>query len=96
MSEIRLSETRDLFVQELSFPATCDDVITACGDVILQAPGGTNEAIADVLARCDADEFESTDELVDTVMLFVSNDYVGRIGYDDRGNNPEYDNEVSL
>jgi hypothetical protein len=96
MPEIRLSETRDLFVQELTFPAECEEVVAACGDVTLQSPGGDNEAIGDVLARCDSETFESTDELVDTVMLWVSNDYVGRVGYDDRGNNPAYDDEVSL
>ncbi len=96
MSEIRLSETRDLFSKELTFPATCDEVIQTCGDVVLQAPGGDNESIGDVLGRCESTEFTSTDELVDTLVMYVSESYVGRTGYDDRGSNPTYDDEVSL
>jgi hypothetical protein len=96
MPEIRLSETRDLFSQELTFPATCEEVIRTCGDVTLQAPGGRSESIGEVFDRCDATEFASTDELVDTLMMFISENYVGRTGYDDRGSNPTYDDEVSL
>lgn len=96
MSDIRLSETRDLFTRELTFPATCDEVIDACGDVRLQAPGGESETIADVFERCETTEFGSTDELVGTLMTFIGQDYVGRTGYDDRGSNPGYDDEVSL
>jgi len=96
MSEIRLSETRDLFTRELAFPATCEEVIETCGDVTLRAPGGESETIGDVFARCESTEFHSTDELVSTLMTFVGQDYVGRTGYDDRGGNPGYDDEVSL
>jgi hypothetical protein len=96
MSKIRLSETRDLFTSELTFPATCEDVIDTCGDVTLQAPGGESESIGDALDRCESTEFTSADELVATLLTFVSQDYVGRTGYDDRGNNPSYDDEVSL
>jgi hypothetical protein len=96
MSEIRLSETRDLFSRELTFPATCDEVIRTCGDVTLQAPGENSESIGDVLDRCEDAEFTSTDELVDTIMMFIGENYVGRTGYDDRGPNPAYDDEVSL
>jgi hypothetical protein len=49
-----------------------------------------------VFDRCESTEFGSTDELVDTLMMYVSEDYVGRVGYDDRGDNPGYDDEVSL
>ena len=96
MPEIRLSETRDLFSQELTFPVTCEEVIEDCGDVGLQGPGGVDDTIADVFDRCESTEFGSTDELVDTLMMYVSEDYVGRVGYDDRGDNPGYDDEVSL
>lgn len=96
MTAIRLSETRDLFTRELTFPATCEDVIESCGDVTLQAPGGESETIGDVFGRCESTEFRSTDELVGTLMTFISQEYVGRTGYDDRGGNPGYDDEVSL
>jgi len=96
MSGIRLSETRDLFSRELTFPVTCDEVVRTCGDTTLHAPGGDSESIGDVLDRCDAREFTSADELVDTLMMFISENYVGRTGYDDRGGNPTYDDEVSL
>lgn len=96
MSEIRLSEVRDLFSQELTFPTTSEEIITATGDVALYAPGGENESISDVLDRSETEEFQSIDELFDTFMMLLSEEYVGRRKYDDRGTNPGYSDEVSL
>lgn len=96
MAEIRLSEARDLFGRELSFPVSRETVVSEIGDVHLQAPGSGGESISSVLARCETEEFRSSDELVSSLMTFVDDDFVGRKGYDDRGRNPGYDDEVSL
>ena len=85
-----------MFIRELTFPATREDVVETCGDVRLQAPGGEGETVGDVFERCESARFESADELVGSLMTFISKEYVGRAGYDDRGGNPGYDDEVSL
>ena len=96
MSEIELSEMSEVFEEELTFPATSEEVIDECGDATLRASGCDGATVADLIKRSESDEFESTEELVNTLMTFVDDDYVGRIGYSDRGDNPEYDDEESV
>lgn len=97
MTEIRLSEVRDLFSRELTYPVECGTVVDATGDVQLASPTGATETIGDVLGRCEEDmTFESNDELYDTLVTYLGEDYIGRKGYDDRGSNPQRDEEVSL
>ena len=97
MREIRLAEARDLFSQELAYPVACAEVIEATGDVALASPTGSSETIGTVLEHCDPETiFESNDELFDTLVTYLSEQYIGRKGYDDRGANPHYDEEVSL
>ena len=96
MSEIELSEMSEVFEEELTFPAASEEIIDECGDATLQASGGDDATVADLIERGESDEFESTEELVNTLMTFVDDDYVGRTGYSDRSNNPEYDDEESV
>lgn len=92
---MRLPETRDLIVGEVEFPATCEEVEEALGDVYIESPLGSEEKLKDVLGRCGEQEFESADELYDTVVGNVSEAHVGRKKYDDRGPNLG-GNEVSF
>ena len=85
---MRLPETRDLFAQTLEFPVTRETVLETVGDTELDAPTGNNETIAEVLDRCDTEEFVSADGLYGTLMTFVSDGFIGRKYYDDRGTNP--------
>jgi len=85
---MRLSETRDLFARRLEFPVTCDAVRESVGETELEAPTGGSERIDQVLDRCDTDEFASPDELYGTLMTFVSDEFIGRKYYDDRGSSP--------
>ncbi len=85
---MRLSETRDLFARRLDFPVTCDAVRESVGETELEAPSGGSERIAQILDRCGTDEFASPDELYGTLMTFVSDEFIGRKYYDDRGSSP--------
>jgi hypothetical protein len=97
MTEIRLAEARDLFSQELTFPVSCSEVIGVVGDVHLQSPTGSTESLGDVLGRCEGEVvFESNDELYDTLVTYLGEAHIGRKNYDDRGSNPQHDEEVSL
>lgn len=82
---MRIPETRDLIVNEITFPASRGEVEDAIGEVCLESPGGSEEELREVLNRCGVDEFESADELYDTVVGNVSGDHIGRKKYDDRG-----------
>ena len=82
---MRLPETRDLFARKLQFPATRTTVMDTVGGTELNAPGGENKTIGDVIERCETDEFDSADSLYDTLMTFVGEEFIGRKYYDDRG-----------
>lgn len=90
---MRLPETRDLFARELEFPTTREAVLEAVGDEELHAPAGQNETIAEVLQRCDTQEFQTVDSLYGTLMAFVSDAFIGRKYYDDRGGQAGMDDE---
>jgi hypothetical protein len=84
---MRLAKTRDRFVTEFAFPVERTAVIDRIGDVELDAPAGEPDSIADVLGRTDQEAFRSADELYDTIMTYVGDQYIGRKYYDDRGSN---------
>jgi hypothetical protein len=82
---MRLAETRNLFARTLSFPADRETVLDAVGDREIDAPYGDPETIGEVLERTDEPEFATADELFDTVLTNVGDQYIGRKHYDDRG-----------
>ena len=90
---MRLPAVRDLFARELTFPVTIDRVEDEVGDTELEAPDGTSETIAEVLERCSESEFESADMLYDSLISLVSEGFIGRKFYDDRGGQPMDDEE---
>lgn len=93
---MRLPETRDLFARELTFPTSQQAVVEAIGDQELQAPTGESETIEEILDRTSNDEFRSADELYDALMTFVSDMFIGRKFYDDRGSTPKGEDEEEV
>lgn len=94
---MRLSETRDRFASELTFPVDHETVLDELGDAELDAPYGEPESIGDVLERAGETEYYSADDLYDTLVTFVGDAYIGRKFYDDRGSNADIDHdEVSF
>ncbi len=90
---MRLSETRDLFVSELTFPVAREQVIEQLGEAEIDPPAGEPETIGEIIDRAQRDEFRSPDELYDALVGFVGDQYVGRKFYDDRGPNTGIDSE---
>lgn len=88
---MRLPETRDLFAQELEFPISREAVIKKVGETELEAPMGSNETIREILSRCETENFNSPDELYGSLMTFVSDGFIGRKYYDDRGGSTDPD-----
>lgn len=86
-----------MFARKLSFPVDAETVVEALGDEQLEAPTGQSESVGDVIDRCQEDEFESADELYDALLTFVSDAFIGRKFYDDRGGQQgDEEEEVSL
>lgn len=90
---MRLSETRDRFISELTFPVRREQVIEQLGDLELDPPTGDPETVGNVLGRTDVDQFRTPDELFDALVSFLGDQYVGRKFYDDRGSNEAIDSE---
>lgn len=94
---MRLSEARDLFASRFEFPVEREAVLEQVGDVEIEAPTGDAERIGTVLGRTEQATFASSEELQDLLITFVSDQYVGRKFYDDRGANVRSDlDEVSF
>lgn len=81
---MRLPETRDLFIRELEFPASCETVIELIGEQELEAPNGDDESIEAILGRSGVEQFTHADELYDTLLTCVGDAFIGRKYYDDR------------
>ncbi|SNR25496.1 DUF5789 family protein [Halorubrum vacuolatum] len=94
---MRLPETRDLFARTLEFPVPRDVVIEAVGSTELTPPDGESTTIGAVIEHSDVEEFDSADDLYDTLMSLVGAQFVGRRYYDDRGSMPQdEESEVSF
>lgn len=83
-----LKEVREVLDSSLDAPIEKNRVVESHGDRELVAPTGATETIEEVLEREDIDRYRSVDELVDSITGNVSEDFVGRKHYDDRGPNP--------
>lgn len=94
---MRLSNARDRFVSEFTFPVERESVLETLGDVEIDGPTNEPETVGEILERTDMDSFHSADELYDSIIGSIGSDYVGRRFYDDRGSNTALDiEEVSF
>ena len=94
---MRLAETRDLFASRFDFPTDRSTVVEQMGATTIESPTGEDETIEAILTRVDQDEYGSADELYDLLITYVSDQYIGRKFYDDRGSMPVADlDEVSF
>lgn len=91
-----LSDARELFDRECSFPAERSEVIDAVGDRTIEPPSGTPVTAEEVIARSDMNRFESLSELHETLLTYLDDDHIGRKHYDDRSTDPTGRDEVSF
>lgn len=66
-----------------SFPATTAELVSACGDVELDLPNGT-ETVGDAFARVGETTFEDAEDARLTMYSAVSKNAIGRQNYSDR------------
>jgi hypothetical protein len=70
-----------------SYPITRETVIETMGETTVESPSGDTETVAETLERTDTEEFRSAQELNDVFLGNLSDEYIGRKYYDDRGDN---------
>jgi len=66
------------------YPVSADELLDRYGDREIGMSGGT-ESFREVLVTGGDEEFESADEVKQTVLNRVGSEAVGREGYSDRG-----------
>lgn len=70
-------------LDELSYPATTDRIVTELGDPELQLPNGSDR-LSDVFRRTSVSGSECAEDAKLTVLSGLDDDAIGRKGYTDR------------
>lgn len=84
---MRVSELEERIGEEIEFPANRATIVDRIGDRVLEAPNGQAETIKQVLERGGERNFTSADDVFQSVVGSLSEAYIGRKRYDDRGHN---------
>lgn len=86
---MKLSGLRDYLEAELTYPIEQSSVVEQVGSVEIEAPDDPDtETISTIVDDVGQETYNSADELYTTVIGNVSDEYIGRKFYDDRGGNP--------
>ncbi|MDY6819897.1 MAG: hypothetical protein SVG88_14650 [Halobacteriales archaeon] len=93
---MRPNDAYEHFETEFSYPITRTDVINATDDTTIHAPTGTSDSIGDVIARTETTTFRSPQELYETFLANLGEQYIGRKFYDDRSCNIGNDNRQAF
>ncbi|MFB6299100.1 MAG: hypothetical protein ABEH65_02450 [Halobacteriales archaeon] len=93
---MRPNDAYEHFETEFSYPITRTDVIAATDDTVIQAPTGTSDSLGDVIARTETTTFHSPQELYETFLAHLGEQYIGRKHYDDRSCNIRIDNREAF
>lgn len=85
---------------EHGLPITPEKLRSKYGDLSVRPPEGEPRPLADLIDRCrdhsDPDTFRSRSSLRNTLLCYADRSHVGREAYDDRGNNPMQETQVSF
>lgn len=79
----------------LTFPTDLETVRAEVGETVLESASTDDElTIAEVLSHLETEEYNSAEELFESVQANLPEEYIGRKGYTDRGtSDPEADGE---
>lgn len=82
------SKVRETLDQECNFPVDQETLVEQVGDTkleALEAQATEAETIATVLNRTEESTYQSVEEVYQAIMGSVTDAYIGRKYYDDRG-----------
>lgn len=87
---MEINELPDFVDDAFDFPIDVETVIESIGDRTIDAPDrDDSEDLSTILNRAGEKTFETPDALLTAIRGNVSDEYVGRKYYDDRGANPQ-------
>ena len=86
---MKIDELQAFLEDELSYSVSHAAVLTQVGSAEIEAPDDDEtETISAIIDSVGQESYSSAEELFATVLGNVSDDYIGRKFYDDRGGNP--------
>ena len=84
-----LGELRGFLETELAYPIDHASVVEQIGASEVEAPDAEEtETVSSIIGSVGQDSYASAEELFTTILGNVSDEYIGRKFYDDRGSNP--------
>ncbi|SFR65731.1 hypothetical protein SAMN04487947_3186 [Halogeometricum rufum] len=85
---MEISDVLAFLEDELTFPIHQDSVIRQVGAVDIEAPDAQEtETVSTIIGPVGQETYASADELFTTIIGNLSDEYIGRKFYDDRGAN---------
>ncbi|WP_267641389.1 hypothetical protein [Haloarchaeobius amylolyticus] len=73
---------------ELQYPIELESVLDRIGALEVEAPNESDtDTVAAILGPLGSDRYNSAQELLETILGNLSEEYIGRKFYDDRGGN---------
>lgn len=86
---MKIDELPAYLESELTYAVSHDSVLDRVGAVEIDAPDSDeSEQISAIIANVGQESYGSADELYETIIGNVGDEYIGRKFYDDRGGNP--------
>ncbi|WP_336021565.1 hypothetical protein [Halobellus salinisoli] len=86
---MKITDLSDYLEAELTYPIDRENVIERIGSVEIEAPDAEqNETVETIVTNLGQERYDSAEELFTTIIGNVSDEYIGRKFYDDRGGNP--------
>ena len=86
---MKINELFDFLEDELEYPIDHDEMLERIGDVEVGTPADQkSDTVSKIVNAVGQDAYGSADELYKTIIGNVSDEYIGRKYYDDRGGNP--------
>jgi hypothetical protein len=86
---MKINELFDFLDDELEYPIDHDEMVERIGDVEVGTPADQkSNTVSTIVNAVGQETYGSADELYKTIIGNVSDEYIGRKFYDDRGSNP--------
>jgi len=86
---MQIDELPEYLESELTYSLSHDSVLDRIGTVEIDAPDrDETERISAIIGNVGQESYDSAQELYETIIGNVGDEYIGRKFYDDRGGNP--------
>ncbi|MFC7029086.1 hypothetical protein ACFQJ5_17930 [Halomicroarcula sp. GCM10025324] len=85
MIDMEYSDTEQIVIDRIEFPATHATVIEQIGTIEITAPSGGSVTIQEILDPVEDENFPTADALYTAIVGNLDDTFIGRKYYDDRG-----------